>query len=169
MTEWTVGTMTTSSLEASTPDFAEPKWLRDLVSARTSYEELFGWPVSVRVAERQVVIAIGPVVDAVTMPAGLGASVQAQLAIAMLAGPVLLNPDGQHWTFLVQPAPGFRGDFGEVVAEHGVWREAAGTHIAIPALGSAVRWAAPPRPNRTLPSIYAVAAVTRRMCSGRRG
>jgi hypothetical protein len=157
-----VGAMTTSSLDASTPGLIEsaPEWLRDLAA---SYQERFGWPVAI--TERQLVVAIGQFVDAITMPAGLGARVQAQLAIAMLAGPVTGDPDGRYWTFLAQPDPAFRGDLGDVVAACGVRREAVGTSIAVPAKGSGVRWVDPPRPNRTLPSICAVVATTRRVCA----
>jgi hypothetical protein len=96
----------------------------------------------------------GQVVDAITMPAGLGARVQAQLAIAKLAGPVLLHEDGQHWVFLVQPAPGFRG--GDDLTGYGVRHETAAFHGA--------RWVTPPRPNDdTLPSVYTVVATARRV------
>ncbi len=62
--------------------------------ARAHYEERFGWPVAVQVAERQLAVGLGTVVDAVTMPAGLAAQVHAQLGIAMLAGPVIGHTDG---------------------------------------------------------------------------
>jgi hypothetical protein len=92
------------------------------------------------------------------MPAGLGARVQAQLAIAMLAGPVLLHEDGQRWVFLVQPAPAFRSDLGDDLTGCGVRHETA----ALPG----ARWVTPPRPNDdTLPSIYTVVATARRVLS----
>ena len=107
-------------------------------------------------------MTVGDVVGAVTMPARLGALVQAQLVIAMLAGPVLSNPDGQYWTFLAQSDSNFCGHLGELATQHGVRLEAAGTYI--PTEGPA-RWITPPRPNTMLPSIYAVAATVRRVCT----
>ena len=96
------------------------------------------------------------------MPAGLGARVQAQLAIAMLAGPVVLHEDGQRWIFLVQPDPAFRRELGEDLTECGVRHETA----TIP-MASRARWVTPPRPDDTLPSIYTVVATARRVRAGR--
>jgi hypothetical protein len=95
------------------------------------------------------------------MPAGLGARVQAQLAIAMLAGPVLLHEDGQRWVFLVQPHPAFRSDLGDDLTGCGVRHEAAAVPDA--------RWITPPRPDHPLPSIYTVVATARRVCAQLRG
>jgi hypothetical protein len=38
-----------------------PGWLRDLVDATAAYQELLGWPVSVRVGQRNLVVAVGRV------------------------------------------------------------------------------------------------------------
>lgn len=89
------------------------------------------------------------------MPSGLGARVQAQLAIAMLAGPVILHEDGQRWIFLVEPAPAFR--LGEDLTQRGV------RHETVPQDGHA-GWVTPPRKNETPPSIYTVVAAARRVC-----
>src|SRR3954470_24362526 len=53
-----------------------PEWLRELAAARAHYEELFGWTVSVQVGQRQLVVALGDSLDAITMPAELGERVQ---------------------------------------------------------------------------------------------
>jgi hypothetical protein len=112
-------------------------------------------------------MTVGDLVGAITMPARLGALVQAQLVITMLAGPVLSNPDGRYWTFLARSDSNFRGHLGELAARHGVRLEAAGTYIAVPTEGPelSARWITPPRPNHVLPPIYAVAATTRRVCT----
>src|SRR6266536_2906710 len=64
-----------------------PAWLRELAHGRDIYEELLGWPVSVQVGKRVLIVAIGQALDAVSMPAGLGALVRAELGIALLSGP----------------------------------------------------------------------------------
>lgn len=90
---------TTPITPASTPE-----WLRDLASAKTRCEEDWGLPVTVDIAHRRLVVRVGAVMDAITMPAALGARVLAQLRVMMLAGPVIAGPGGTCWTFLTQPA-----------------------------------------------------------------
>jgi hypothetical protein len=135
---------------------ALPQWLLDLATARTHYEERFGWPVTIWIAERQLAIALGQTLDAITMPAPLATQVHTQLGIAMLTGPVIANPDGTEWTFLTQPAPP------DLVTDLPDVRH-AGTHMVIPALGTNWRWISEPRPNHMLPSAHAVVATTRRV------
>ncbi|MCE7003546.1 hypothetical protein LWC34_12005 [Kibdelosporangium philippinense] len=78
--------------------------LRSLSDARTCYEERFGWPVTIEVRPGRLVMRLGEVADAVVMPHRLGREVLADLRIAMLAGPVLADSDGQWWMFLTRPA-----------------------------------------------------------------
>lgn len=80
-----------------------PGWLRELVDARASYQERLGWPVSVQVGQRNLVVATGGVLAAVAMPAALGSRVRAQLGIAILSAPIVANADGTRWTFLAKP------------------------------------------------------------------
>jgi len=122
--------------------------------------------VAVQVAERQLTVALGQVVDAITMPAELASRVHAQLGIAMLAGPVIAHPDG-HWTFLTQPATSAREDIVDGLAERDVRYAAPGTYALIPTELSDAgrRWIAEPRPNQMLPSPYAVVATARRVCA----
>ncbi|MEO6082961.1 MAG: hypothetical protein ABIQ18_07625, partial [Umezawaea sp.] len=61
-----------------------PQWLLDLATARTHYEERFGWPVSISIVERQLAITLGQTLDAITMPTPLATKVHTQLGIAML-------------------------------------------------------------------------------------
>jgi hypothetical protein len=124
-----------------------PSWLRDLVDATASYQELLGWPVSVQVGQQNLVVAVGQVLDAVTIPAALGSSVRAQLEPT----PIMTNSTGTSWTFLVKPAP-FLVDGVPGLRVHG-----AGCQVVIPAAmalttGGAERWIECPVPNRSLPS-----------------
>jgi virulence-associated protein VagC len=144
-----------------------PGWLRNLAAARAHYEERFGWPVAVQVAEQQLAVALGQVVDAITMPAELAARVHAQLSIAMQAGPVIAHPDGKRWTFLTQTASTMREDIVDGLADHDVRHAVAGTYTVIPteAADAGWRWITEPRPNQMLPSAYAVVAIARRVCA----
>jgi hypothetical protein len=144
-----------------------PAWLRDLAAARAHYEELFGWPVAVQVGQRQLAVALGSTLDAITMPAELGAQVHAQLGIAMLAGPVIAHPDGGRWTFLTQAVPGTRGDIADGLAGQDVRHAGVGAYTVIPtdAGNGGWRWVHEPRPHQMLPSAYAVLATARRLCA----
>jgi hypothetical protein len=144
-----------------------PEWLRELYAARAHYEELFGWPVSVQVGQRQLVVALGHEIDAITMPAGLASAVQGQLGIAMLSGPVIAHPDGGRWTFLTQGANAMRGDVVDGLGEQDVRHAATGAYTVVPTEcgGGDWRWINEPRPHQMLPSAYAVVATARRLCS----
>ena len=149
-----------------------PAWLRELAHGRANYEELLGWPVSVQVGNRLLIVAIGQTVEAVTMPAALGARVRAELGIAMLSGPIVSDPDGARWTFLTKPLdrirPGITADLSHLrvdVAPHG-------SHVVIPTnpsvtTGKEWRWVEAPTPGRPLPPAYAVIGVTRRLTEHR--
>jgi hypothetical protein len=144
-----------------------PEWLRKLYAARAHYEELFGWPVSVQVGQRQLVVALGQALDAITMPADLGEKVQGQLGIAMLSGPVIAPSDGERWTFLTQGANTMPGEVVDGLGDHTVRHAAAGAYAVVPTEAGAGgwRWINEPRPHQMLPSAYAVVATARRLCS----
>ncbi|RSM60058.1 hypothetical protein DMH04_54770 [Kibdelosporangium aridum] len=144
-----------------------PAWLRELAAARAHYEETFGWPVAVQVGQRQLAVALGQVLDAITMPADLADQVNQQLGIAMLAGPVIAHPDGGRWTFLTQAATMMRGDIVEGLAEHEVRHAGVGAYTVVPTEtgDGGWRWINEPRPHQMLPSAYAVIATARRLCA----
>src|SRR5687767_2966915 len=114
--------MTTSPSEtpvlSSSQPLPAPEWLRNLAAARAYFEERFGWPVVVHVAERQLTVELGRTIEAVTMPAPLASRVHTQLGIALLGGPVIAHPDGVDWTFLTQAATTHNPADG--LAEYGV-------------------------------------------------
>lgn len=148
-----------------------PAWLRELAVAQADYTELFGWPVSMRVGARNLVIAIGTVLDAVSMPAGLGARVRQELGIAMLSGPVFTDPDGQRWTFLTKLVTAIRPGVADQLSTLRVSLPAHGSFIAIPAsvaicTGATWRWIERPARTRALPPAYAVIATARRLGDG---
>ena len=145
-----------------------PAWLRELAHGRAAYEELLGWPVSVQVGDRLLAVAIGQTVEAVTMPAGLGARVRAEMGIAMLSGPVATDPESVRWTFLTKPLDRLRPNITADLSHVGVDVAAPGSHVAIPTdpvawSGQGWRWVERPVPGRALPPAYAVIAVTRRL------
>ncbi|MGW4210268.1 hypothetical protein ACWEIJ_19930 [Lentzea sp. NPDC004789] len=134
----------------------------ELAAARMHYEERFGWPVTIAVVERQLAVALGQALDAITIPVPLATQVQAQLGMAMLAGPVIANPEGTRWTFLTQPVPpDLLTGLPDVCH--------AGTHTVIPTDGTGWRWIDEPRPKRVLPSANTVVATVRRVLASRQG
>jgi len=145
-----------------------PAWLRELAHGRATYEELLGWPVSVHVGERVLIVAIGHIVEAVTMPAGLGAQVRAELGITMLTGPVVADPSGTRWTFLTKPLDRLRPNTAADLSHSRVDVAPFGSHVVIPtdpgtSTGRLWRWVEVPSPARSLPPAYAVIGVTRRL------
>jgi hypothetical protein len=145
-----------------------PTWLRELTNARARYEELLGWPVSVQIGRRDLVILIGGSVGAVSMPARLGAQVRQELGFAMLCGPIVADPGGGSWTFLTKPAGPLRADVAHDLAAVRVWVASRGAAVQIPCdtKGSAIggwRWVERPVANRPLPPGSAVVSMVRRL------
>lgn len=148
-----------------------PWWLRELAHGRAAYEELLGWPVSVRVSDRVLIVAVGATVSAVTMPAALGMLVRNELGVAMQRVPVVSDPEGLKWTFLTRPPEDLRPGVTGELATVDVALARPGGHVVVPTSPtgrSAVRaaqWIDPP--SRTLPPAYPVIAVTRRLTEHR--
>ncbi|HEV2784087.1 MAG TPA: hypothetical protein VGX25_32265 [Actinophytocola sp.] len=145
-----------------------PGWLRELADARATYQELLGWPVSVQVGRRSLVVAVGSALAAVAMPAALGARVRAQLGISILSAPIVANPDGTRWTFLARPDEPVRPAVVEDLAAAGVRVAPEGSYVVLPTTldrssGPAERWIDEPRPNRILPPLHAIIALARRL------
>jgi hypothetical protein len=135
-----------------------PGWLRELADARATYQELLGWPVSVQVGERHVVVQVGQVLDAVTMPAVLGACVREQLHGTATSVPTIANSTGTAWTFLVKA----RRAPGELPVPP-IQLAPTGSYVVIPSglgesAGSAECWIEAPVPNRPLPALADVMA-----------
>lgn len=136
----------------STKPEPAPGWLRELADARAAYQELLGWPVSVQVGQRNLVVRVGRDLDAVTMPAVLGVSTLEQLRAAGTVAPAFTNSAGTSWTFLVGAGDGG----GEPVPS--VTVAAAGSYVAIPSVlgesaGPGDRWVSAPVSVRMLPGI----------------
>ncbi|HEX6359419.1 bifunctional DNA primase/polymerase [Actinophytocola sp.] len=160
--------MTTSITNRSAP-----AWLRELARGRATYEELLGWPVSVRVGERVLTVAVGHTIDAVRMPARLGALVRAELCIALLLGPVMADPDGGYWTFFTKPIDRLRPNIAADLSDVHVLVVPHGHHVVVPTSphvrsGTHWHWLEPPNPMRSLPPAYAVIGMTRRLTAQHR-
>ncbi|HEY0452785.1 hypothetical protein [Actinophytocola sp.] len=156
-----------------------PWWLRELAHGRAAYEELLGWPVSVQVGNRVLIVAIGSSIAAITMPAALGRSVRGELRLAMQCGPVLTDPDSLKWTFLTRQPEDLRPGVAGALARAHVDLAPRGGHVVVPTtpttpitttpagrqvpLDRSWRWIEPPTPTRPLPPAYPAIAITRRL------
>jgi hypothetical protein len=146
-----------------------PAWLRELVDARAAYQERVGWPVSVQVGQRNLVVATGQELAAVEMPARLGSRVRAQLGISILSGPIVSNEDGTRWTFLAKPDRPVRDSVAEDLSAAQVRVLPPGTFVVVPTAmeptsDAVLRWIeGPPRPNHALPPLHAVVGQARRL------
>ncbi|HET9138707.1 hypothetical protein [Actinophytocola sp.] len=145
-----------------------PVWLRELTDARAEYEEQLGWPVSLQVGRRDLVIVIGGALAAVGMPARLGARVRQELGIAMLCGPIVADPGRTWWTFLTKPVGVVRPDVAHDLAALRVRIAPRGSNVEVPpsvgASGtSGWHWVERPQPTRPLPPGAVVVATVRRL------
>lgn len=158
--------MTTTSLHDTgrcRPAASQPGWRGDLPAAASFFVEQLGWPVDVDRPGRRLILRAGGVVDALILPGWLAQPVAADLATAMLCGPVSAGEDGHWWTF-------FTGLCQRSNIEVPPDLRAAKVH-AIPRGGLAVlppatvtdRWPNPPGPGVPLPPWSAVVATSRRV------
>jgi hypothetical protein len=151
----------------ATPGSA-PEWLRELATAKTVYEEQWGWPVSVDVAQRRLIVPVGQALDAVTTPAPLGKCIQAALRIMMLAGPVVASPGSQWLTFLTEPATGPSPVLHSTLHRLKVHPIPFGAHAIIPTHldGTGTwQWAHLPPPRRPLPPWAVVIGAARKIAT----
>jgi hypothetical protein len=150
-----------------------PAWLRNLATARASYQELLGWPVSMQVSQQNLVVEVGSALVAVAMPAGLGARVRAQLGVSFISAAIIANAEGTRWTFLAAPGTATRPPSAEELLSVGVQFAPHGSYVVIPtslkmSAGRVERWIDCPHPNRALPPVCAVAELARRLTYPRR-
>jgi hypothetical protein len=146
-----------------------PEWLRNLVGARTHYEENLGWPVSIEVEPHRIVIEAGGVLDAVVMPVDVARSVLLELRIALQAGPVITAPGVDNWTFLTAPTATVRPALPPELGDARVRGLTAGTRVALPSETGSPYWIEPPRRRHCLPPWPVVVGTTRRVVARWRG
>lgn len=161
-------TVTTMSPLASMATQPAPTWLRALADGRANYEERLGWPVSLKVRQGVLAVAVGSTMGAVTMPAELGARVRHELRIAMQCGPIVVDPSGSQWTFLTRPTADIRSAVVSELAQWQVHLVAQGGYATIPVSvsssdGDSWRWVERPIPLQQLPPTSAVVCLTRRV------
>lgn len=144
-----------------------PDWLRNLVGARTHYEETLGWPATIEVEPHRVVIATGGVLDAVVMPVGVAEAVLLELRIALQAGPVITAPGVDRWTFLTAPVAVRPTVLPAELRDMDVYGMPAGTPVTLPSETGSPYWIEPPRRRHCLPPWPTVVATTRRVVTRR--
>lgn len=155
-------------MTSSITSMPAPTWLRELADARARYEELLGWPVSVQIGRRDLVLMVGGTIGAIGMPARLGARVRQELGFAMLCGPIIADPGGGWWTFLTRPVGVLRADVAQDLAAVRVRIAPRGACVEIPSdinttMLRGWRWVERPVPNRPLPPGSVAVAMVRRL------
>lgn len=152
----------------SAPVRPAPMWLRALVADQTDYQEVLGWPVTVQVAARRLVMPTGALFDALALPGALGEKVLAELRITMLVGPVIADVENRWWTFLTEPRTASRSNLPADVRQLGVHAVPRGAHVTVPsreAVAGSARWIERPRPRHPLPPWSGVVGATRRIAA----
>lgn len=160
--------MTTSPMTTSPQHGSAPEWLRELAAARTHYEEMFGWPVAIKVEQQVLAAPVGRVLDAVTMPAALGDKVLADLQLMLLVGPIVATPDNSSWMFFTEPATGPARDVPVELRHLQVDLIPKDTHVVIPThidSDTGLRWIKQPQPHRPPPPWSVVIGIARRVAT----
>lgn len=135
----------------------------DLIAGRDEYAAL-GWPVQIDSEHQRLTLPIGEVASAVLMPVELGQRVNAALATAMLAGPVIAGPGTTWWTFLADPV--MKTDIPDALRLRNVRVIPQGADVILPCgieTDTPPRWMTPPHPSRPLPTLHMIIATTRRL------
>ncbi|HEX3784992.1 MAG TPA: hypothetical protein VHX38_35475 [Pseudonocardiaceae bacterium] len=157
--------MTVTATQPAPRSTAASDWLRELVDVRNEYEELLCWPVLLEVTNRRLIMPTGTTLDAVVMPAALGEKVLAELRIAMLDCPVIMEPDGS-WIFATDPVGAPHPAMPPELISAQVRTLPAGSQVVLPAsphlCGVGRSWVTPCR-RQSLAPWHAVIATGRRI------
>ncbi|WP_173130378.1 hypothetical protein [Kibdelosporangium persicum] len=133
------------------------------------YRDTYRLPAAFDPAARRILLPVGGLVGAITMPGELGRRVLAGLQIRMLAGPVVERLHTYRWTFITGP-----GHTLDEVASVELLRLGAsvalhGNHIILPSpedeQAGLWRWEREPEASSDFPPQSAVIATTRAMAS----
>ncbi|OLZ45575.1 hypothetical protein BS330_39045 [Amycolatopsis keratiniphila subsp. nogabecina] len=135
----------------------------------TFYRNKCRLPAVVDPATQRILLPVGGLVGAITMPLHLGRRVLAGLRIRMLAGPVVERPHIQRWTFITGPGH----DLDEVVSADllrlGASVAAQGDNLVLPTPEDERiglwRWECVPQASGGVPPQSAVIATTRAMAT----
>lgn len=131
------------------------------------YRNQYQLPVTIDPTTHRILLPIGGLVGAVSMPQELGRCVLAGLRIRMLAGPVVDRPPTQRWTFLTGPGHPVDEAVAADLLRLGASVAPQGDSIVLPSPDDERlllwRWECAPKASRDLPPQSAVIATTRAM------
>ncbi|MFB9617452.1 MULTISPECIES: hypothetical protein [Pseudonocardiaceae] len=133
------------------------------------YRSEYGLPAALDRATERILMPVGGLVGAVTMPVELGRRVQAGLRIRMLAGPVVERTQTQRWTFITGPGHTLDDVIYAELLRLGASVAPQGDNVVLPSpdderLGL-WRWESAPKALNDFPPQSAVIATTRAMAS----
>ncbi|GAA4010624.1 hypothetical protein GCM10022247_36050 [Allokutzneria multivorans] len=151
--------MTTSTTDSS------PAHLDPVAQRCASYRRDFNLPARFEAPSRCIVLPLGHLVGAVSVPRGQGDRVLTELRMRFLGGPIVENLETRRWTFITGP--------GSVILSH-AFAELAKLRATIGTTGDIVRlptpdeeargvlrWVRAPQARRALPAHTAVIATLR--------
>ena len=133
------------------------------------YRSEYGLPATVDRSKQRILLPVGGLIGAITMPLELGRRVQAGLKIRMLAGPVIERAQTQRWTFITGPGHTLDDAVHAEVLRLGASVAPEGDNIVLPSpdderLGLWC-WECAPKALKDFPPQSAVIATTRAMAS----
>lgn len=136
------------------------------------YRSEYGLPAIVDRSTQRILMPVGGLVGAITMPLQLGRRVQAGLQIRMLAGPVIELSQTQRWTLLTGPGHTLTDVVHAELLRLGASIAPEGDNIVLPSPDDERlelwRWERAPKALMDFPPQSAVIATTRAMASAAR-
>jgi hypothetical protein len=136
------------------------------------YRSEYGLPATVDRSTQRILMPVGGLIGAITMPIELGRRVQAGLRVRMLAGPVIERAQTQRWTFITGPGHTLDDVVHAELLRLGASVAPEGDNIVLPSpdderLGLWC-WECAPKAQKDFPPRSAVIATTRAMASAER-
>lgn len=133
------------------------------------YRREYHLPAAVDVATRRILLPVGGMVGAVSMPLDLGRRVLAGLRVRMLAGPVIELPHTERWTFITGPGHSLNEAVFADLLRLGASAAPQGDSVVLPSPEDEClglwRWERKPAARGDFPPQSAVIATTRAMAT----
>ncbi|OLZ45974.1 hypothetical protein BS330_38790 [Amycolatopsis keratiniphila subsp. nogabecina] len=131
------------------------------------YRNEYCLPAVVDPVARRIVLPVGGLVGAVSMPRDLGRRVLAGLRVRMLGGPVIERPRTERWTFITGPGHKPNEAVFADLLRFGASVAPLGDHVVLPSPDDERldlwRWECKPTARGDFPPQSAVIATTRAM------
>lgn len=156
--------MTSSTSVKRKPVLAKP----DLAAEANFFLEHMGWPVSIDVTHKRLVVRTGDALDAFRIPRALAEPVALELSSSLMAGPVSRDDDDRWWTFITERRQRAKVELLHKLRAARVHATPPGGQLVVPPVTNSSAWWHLPQPGRPLPPWSAVVGIARRVIARNR-